>query len=250
MNITLQPDLSWQEGDITLVLPLLLVTLCFILYWFTFRSEKVKAYFYRRFPGGWDSAMHITFCRGVGFLALGVIPAILGVTLMPGYTLRDFGLTFRTATALYSLFWILGLGTVMAVVGYMNASRPENLDQYPQIRAKIWTPQMAIVNAAGWVFYLLAYEFLFRGILLFPLAAHLGVWPAIAVNLALYATTHIPKGLRETLGALPLGLVLCLLTLTSGTIWIAFFVHLAMALTNSFAALKFHPDMVYVKSEQ
>jgi len=66
----------------------------------------------------------------------------------------------------------------------------------------------------------------------------------------LYATTHIPKGLRETLGALPLGLVLCLLTLTSGTIWIAFFVHLAMALTNSFAALKFHPDMVYVKSEQ
>lgn len=139
-----------------------------------FPVGKSEGLLYRRFPGGWDSAMHITFCRGVGFLALGVIPAILGVTLMPGYTLRDFGLTFRTATALYSLFWILGLGTVMAVVGYMNASRPENLDQYPQIRAKIWTPQIAIVNAAGWVFYLLAYEFLFRGILLFPLAAHLG----------------------------------------------------------------------------
>jgi len=41
--------------------------------------------------------------------------------------------------------------------------------------------------------------------------------------------------------------VLCILTLSSGTIWIAFFIHLTMALTNSFASLKFHPDMHYRK---
>ena len=83
---------------------------------------------------------------------------------------------------------------------------------------------------------------------MFPLIEPLGVWPAIAVNIALYSATHIPKGLDETIGAIPLGLVLCLLTLSSGTIWIAFFVHVAMAWTNTFTALRFNPDTNYIKS--
>ena len=102
---------------------------------------------------------------------------------------------------------------------------------------------LKIKNALGWAAYLFGYEILFRGILLFPLVAEFGVWPAIAVNIALYSSTHIPKGLDETIGAIPLGIVLCVLTLLTGTIWIAFFVHLAMALTNSFTALKHHPEM-------
>ncbi|MFO7722243.1 MAG: hypothetical protein R6V49_03375, partial [Bacteroidales bacterium] len=57
-------------------------------------------------------------------------------------------------------------------------------------------------------------------------------------------------GLGETIGAGVLGLVLCILTLHSGTIWIAFMVHVAMALTNSFTALKFHPDMQYIGRKQ
>ena len=102
-----------------------------------------------------------------------------------------------------------------------------------------------MLNLLGWAIYLFGYEFLFRGILLFPLAETVGVWPAIAVNIALYSATHIPKGLDETLGAIPLGLVLCWLTLASGTIWIAFLVHVAMAWTNSLTALKHHPDIHY-----
>ena len=97
--------------------------------------------------------------------------------------------------------------------------------------------------------YLFGYEILFRGFLLFPLAEHLGVWTAIAINISLYSATHIPKGLEETIGALPLGLVLCILTLASGTIWIAFVVHVAMAWTNSFTALKFHPDIHYKRGK-
>jgi membrane protease YdiL (CAAX protease family) len=69
------------------------------------------------------------------------------------------------------------------------------------------------------------------------------MWPAITINSALYSATHIPKGLDETIGAIPLGFVLSLLTISSGTIWIAFIVHVVMAWTNTFTALKFHPDM-------
>ena len=125
----------------------------------------------------------------------------------------------------------------------LKYSKPKNLLNYPQIRAKVWTKKMLFINALGWFLYLFGYEFLFRGILLIPLVEALGMWPAIAINIALYSATHIPKGLDETLGAIPLGFVLCLLTISSGTIWIAFIVHVVMAWTNTFTALKFHPDM-------
>ena len=74
-----------------------------------------------------------------------------------------------------------------------------------------------------------------------------GMWIAIAINTAMYSATHIPKGLDETIGAIPLGIVLCLLTIASGTIWIAFLVHVAMAWTNSLTAFKFHPEIGYKK---
>jgi hypothetical protein len=57
----------------------------------------------------------------------------------------------------------------------------------------------------------------------------------------------IPKGFDETIGAVPLGFLLCLLTLMAGNIWIAFLVHVAMAWTNSLTALKHHPEIHYNK---
>jgi membrane protease YdiL (CAAX protease family) len=106
---------------------------------------------------------------------------------------------------------------------------------------------MVFWNLFSWAFYLLGYELFFRGILLFPLVAKIGLWPAIAVNIGLYSATHIPKGLNEAVGAIPLSVVLCLLSVSTGTIWIAFLVHVAMAWTNSLASLKFHPEMKIIK---
>ncbi len=102
-------------------------------------------------------------------------------------------------------------------------------------------------NLAVWAVYLLGYEFLFRGVLLFPLVVEIGLWPAIAVNIALYKGTHIPYGLKITLGSIPLSIVLCLLSVQTGTIWIAFFVHTTIAWTNSLTALKHNPEMKIVK---
>ena len=67
-----------------------------------------------------------------------------------------------------------------------------------------------------------------------------------------YIGAHLLKKLTdsdETIGAIPLGIVLCLLTATSGTIWIAFIVHVAMAWTNSITALRFHPEINYNKAK-
>jgi membrane protease YdiL (CAAX protease family) len=179
---------------------------------------------------------------------MGVLPISICLLFLKDFSLSDYGLVYIEQTTLYSIVWTLGLSVLVIPLVHFSARKPKNLVNYPQIRAKVWTKKMVYMNALGWFLYLFGYEFLFRGVLLFPLIEPLGVWPAIAVNIALYSATHIPKGLDETIGAIPLGLVLCLLTLSSGTIWIAFFVHVAMAWTNTFTALRFNPETNYIKS--
>jgi len=247
MELFRNAGLAWRANDLAAVLPLGLITLCFLVYWFVSKSAAVRSFFYRRYDPDRASVVHITFNRMFGFLMLGIVPALACLAFLSGFTLTDNGLGYKTGSLLFTVGWIAGLSVPVVLTGYLNASKPANLANYPQIRARVWTTRTLLVNAAGWALYLLAYEFLFRGVLLFPLAASLGAWPAVAVNVALYSATHIPKGLNEAAGAIVLGLLLCLLTLASGSIWIAFFVHLAMAWTNSFASLKFHPDMQILK---
>jgi membrane protease YdiL (CAAX protease family) len=247
MNHLLAIDLTWQPEDLNSFLPVTASLFAFIFYWFTTQSEKVKEWFYNKYDHDKAAVYHITFNRILGFLTLGLLPSLICMIFMKGYTLADFGLTINSKTRLFTIAWTVGLSLLVMPLAYISAKKPRNLVNYPQIRAKTWTWKTVWINAAGWALFLFGYEFMFRGVLLFPLAAYLGAWPAIAINISFYAATHIPKGLDEAIGAILLGLVLCILTLISGTIWIAFFVHVALAWTNCFTALKFHPEINFIK---
>ncbi len=185
--------------------------------------------------------------KWVGFLSMGLFPLLYLLITQPQRGLAYYGLNFRSDTLLFNLIVSIGLSLVVIPLAAFSAKQAKNLVNYPQIRASVWDAKTFKLNLWGWAIYLFGYELLFRGILLFPLVEAYGVWLAIAVNVALYAATHIPKGLEETIGAAPLGFVLCLLTLMAGNIWIAFLVHVAMAWTNSLTALKHHPDIHYYK---
>ena len=244
----LDVNLSWKLNDTRIFLPIISALVFFILYWFVAQSVQIKNKFYARFDHDTASVKHIFFTKYFGFIAMGVLPTIVCLLFIPELSLSDYGLTFIPETAFFTLVWTVGLCALVIPLAAFSAKKPKNLINYPQIRAKKWDNSIYFKNLLGWALYLFGYEFLFRGILLIPLVEPLGVWPAIAINIALYSATHIPKGLDETIGAIPLGLVLCLLTLASGTIWIAFIVHVAMAWTNSLTALKHHPDIHYTRN--
>jgi membrane protease YdiL (CAAX protease family) len=183
--------------------------------------------------------------KWLGLLSMGLFPLLILMLLEPHRGIAYYGLNFRTDTLLFNLLVTLGLLLIVVPLAAYSAKKEKNLVNYPQIRAKNWTKKTYRLNLLGWAVYLLGYELLFRGLLLFPLVEAYGLWLAVAVNIALYSATHIPKGLDETIGAVPLGLVLCLLTLMAGNIWISVIVHIGMAWTNSLTALKYHPEIHY-----
>ncbi len=238
--------LDWKDIDSDLYITIFVVTICFSAYYFLSNSESLKKFFIRRIGIEKIKIYWVLFEKLTGFIFFGIIPLTV-VFIVFNDRILTYGIS--TENILLSLYWTAGLSPVLIILSYFNSKTKENLQRYPQIRTSKWSLQLLVVSALSWVLYLLAYEFMFRGFLLFVSERNLGVWLAIIINIVIYSLAHLPKGVKETVGAIPLGLVLCLITLQTGNIWASFFLHLVLALSNEWFSLKANPDMkFYIKS--
>ena len=236
--------IEFNEIEQNLYIAVLIVILGLFVYFYFYGSSLFKEKFIQRIGAEKTKVNYILFERLLGFIFFGVIPLVL-VFFIFNDGISNFGISF--GDFLQSLYWTIGLSPILILLSYLNAKKKDNLSEYPQIRTSIWDIKLLIISAVSWVLYLLAYEFMFRGFLLFISERNLGLWPAVMLNVAIYSWAHIPKGLKETLGAIPFGLVLCLITLQTGSIWVAFMAHVILALSNEWFSLKAHPDMKFKK---
>lgn len=240
-------NIELYKQDFKVIIPVVGGLIAYMIFWFTQKSQTLKQKFLEKHGADRGSAKFIIFTRYIGGLSMGVLPALAYIIAFPETKLSQLGMGFNMETMLATLLWSIGLSIAVIPMVRFNAKKPYHQMYYPQIRAKEWDNKMLRSNLALWVFYLLGYEFLFRGVLLFPLVESIGLWPAIAVNICMYTATHIPHGREITIGTIPLAIVLCLLSVQTGTIWIAFLVHTTIAWTNSLSALRLNPGMKIVK---
>ena len=225
---------AWDQSFLEPVVTIGIVLFGLVGYWVTITSESLKSKFIKSLGEEKAKVEWIMFWRYAGVFYYAVVPAIVVFVLFP-HNLAFYGVSF--VNLFEALIWTLGLGAILLLMQSKSAKEPENVEQYPQIRINNWTPKLLFKNSFGWFIYLLTYEFLYRGVLLFGLIEAFGVWPAIMVNTIIYSLAHVPKGNREALAAIPFGIILCYLTIKTETIWIAVFVHLVLALSNDYFAL-------------
>lgn len=211
----------------------------YTVYYFLFHSDYLTGRFRRRFAPERAEILRNSLYRLVQFLVLGVVPMLLLAGIL-GKTVADYGLLLQWDWGQAGV--IAALSVVVVGIIWINPGKQKLVGQYPQMRITEWTGGHVAVNVATWALYLLAYELMFRGFMLVALLPF-GVWVAVSVNIAVYVLAHIPKGLSEAVGAIPFGLLVCWLTLAFGSIWPAFWLHLALALANSFFALAANPEM-------
>ncbi|MBT8259810.1 MAG: CPBP family intramembrane metalloprotease [Bacteroidia bacterium] len=87
--------------------------------------------------------------------------------------------------------------------------------------------------------FLLSYEFFFRGVLLFTLIDLFGLVLAIIINTLLYVLIHAFDSKAEIIGAIPFGIVLCLLSYYSESIVLPFIIHLSLSLVYEVSLFNF-----------
>ena len=134
------------------------------------------------------------------------------------------------------------LALVCVPLTHVFARRPAAWRDLPELRVSAWSPAASRASIVGWAVYLFGYEALFRGALLLPLRAAVGLPLAIAVNTALYTLAHVDKAPGQTFGCLLVGPLFAWIVLTDGSIQLMFALHLAIALTAELTAARWRPS--------
>ena len=154
---------------------------------------------------------------------------------------ESIGATISTAGK--TIFFAALFSSIAIGMNTCIAGREENIKYYPQLRHAEWTFGIFSSNALSWIIYLLAYEMFFRGYLQFISIDLFGFWFAIIINTLIYAATHLPKSIKETLLSLPFGVLLFLITWYTQNFWSAVCIHICLALSNDYFAIRANPTM-------
>ena len=233
-------NLVWKSSDAAIVFSVGTAVVCFSLYWFAAHSKRFKTLVDVRMGAGHFHEYGAFYQKAMGVVLLAGIPALVALFFLPK-SLTGYGLGFTSL--LVSVYWVLGLGGVLFFVPRFSARKKEMQSYYPQVRVPVWSRNLLILNGIVWVIYLFAYEFLFRGFILLNIAGELGWWPAIVISTAICTVTHFPKGGSETVGTIPLSVLLCLIVVQTGSIWVCVITHSILAISNDYWALSYHPQM-------
>lgn len=173
--------------------------------------------------------------RTLGFILLGIIP--FGVALVFfDHPITDYGVGLPQGK--YALLWLFIPLIIFVGGSFLRAAKAIDTSYYPEVRVQTWTRRRMGVNAGFWAIYLLGYEFAIRGFLFFSTLYAFGLWPAIIINSVVYSLIHIFKGHKEAYGAFFLGILFCLITYYTHSMWIAFMIHVALAVINDIKAVK------------
>jgi membrane protease YdiL (CAAX protease family) len=181
-----------------------------------------------------------------GFVILGIIPA-LAAGIFFNITPDKAGLVFGETSRLWP--WIAGASLFFITLNIFNSKNPDIRAMYPELRLKKWNATGLAIAIGGWILYLMAYEYLFRGLLLFSCLEAFGLWPSITINLALYAALHLPKGTKEAIAAIPFGALICYLTIESGSLFPAIFIHSLQAISAEIFCIFRNPGMNFYFSK-
>lgn len=151
-------------------------------------------------------------------------------------TLRREHLGFTAGDARYGARAAALLLAVMIPVVLVIAQSGAFAAKYPLARGATASTATFLVYEAGYVAYFLAWEFLFRGFAFFPVAARLGVWPAVLIQNVPFALLHVGKPAPEAFGSVLAGVALGLLAWRTRSFLWGFLVHAVVAVTMDVAA--------------
>ena len=219
-----------------------LVIAGYVFYYFLSESAKISTRFSERYSFEQSEIYRFLFQKLTGFLFLGVIPFFL--------FFRFFALTKEGSFPGYFPEWktdtlLAVLHLCVVILAFLSARKAEVHTVVPGMRLSSWKPVHVLVSLLGWGIYLLAYEYIFREILLFAWAEAAGIFPAIMVNVVIYAIFHLHKGKLETLGSIPFGIILCLISLNAGSFLPALMLHFTLAASTEVFSIYHNPAMYF-----
>ena len=142
---------------------------------------------------------------GLNFLLLFVGPALI-IRFVWKRRLRDYGVQWGNAATWGRYF--LAFFLLMVPVALISSRNPDFHAYYPRAEMARLSVGGWALSAAGWLVYFFAWEFFFRGFLLFTLAPRYGGAIAVLIQMIPFAMAHYAKLEAEAWSAIFCGIAL------------------------------------------
>lgn len=182
--------------------------------------------------------LHSLYRRWIGSLIF-LFP--ITIWLLSGVSAQQVGLLFLLEQKTFIISAALSIA--IAVLNFFTAGTLGNLEVYPQIRKPIWNLPLLFHSTLAWMVYLLVYEIVFRGILLYSSLSIMPMHWAVLLNTVVYSLAHLIKNKREAILSIPFGLMMIYLTLNSQSCWYAVVIHIVLAISHEWSSIRAQPNM-------
>ncbi len=135
---------------------------------------------------------------------------------------------------------LLALPLLIVPLTFVASGTPGIRGEYPLSKALFAHRDMTLWYEAAYVlFYYVAWEFFFRGFLLFPLAERFGGMNAVLIQTISSCLVHIGKPEAETVGSIFAGIIFGVLALRTRSFWYGFVLHAAIGVLTDLFILFF-----------
>ncbi len=226
-------NLDYSKKDVHYYVMLLSAPVLLTLY----RYHGYPEYFYAYFPQFINQPDGDLYARGwqflVFFVLMFVVP-VLYIKLVMKRPLSDFG--FGLGDVKWGSKWLIAIPLLVVPLIYLSSKMPDVRTEYPLAKSLLTDQSHLFVYELGYVvFYYIAWEFFFRGFLLFGLKERFGAFNAVLIQTISSCLVHIDKPEGEIIGSIFIGILFGMIALRSRSIWWVFALHISIGvLTDLF----------------
>jgi len=225
------------------------VSLFFMLYFFLAKRKIILKYLVQPvYPSGSQGVIEFISYKLTGILFTGVLPFLVFVMIL---RVPPSGIGLVTGRTFHYWYLLVILAIITAIATFKMSQSKKVQQLSPELKLIDWYPRHVILSVTAWLLYILGYEFLFRGVLWFLCSDAFGFWPALGINLLLYSLVHLPQGKQIAAGAIPVGVVLCLMSRLTGSFIPAFIIHSFIAVLTDLFSLYHNKEIrLHVNQEE
>jgi len=230
--------ITFEKRDIHVYVILLSAPVLLTLY----RYHGYPQFFYEYFPQVKSLYQGDLIARywqfGVFFLLMFILPVLYVKFVMKG-SLQQFG--WGWGDVKYGLRWLITIPLLVAPIIYIASKMPSLRVEYPLAKSLLTDQSHLFIYETAYVmFYYVAWEFFFRGFILFGLKDRFGAVNAILIETISSCLVHIDKPEGEIVGSIVVGILFGMIALRSRSIWYVFLIHVSIGVLTDLFIIYFH----------
>ena len=207
-----------------------------------YRYHGYPEYFYSYFPQFLNQPEGDLYARAwqfIIFFVLMFIVPVLYIKLVMKRPLSDFG--FGLGDIKWGSKWLITIPFLIVPIIYFASKMPSLRLEYPLAKSLLTDQSHLFVYELGYIiFYYIAWEFFFRGFLLFGLKERFGAFNAVLIQTISSCLVHIDKPEGEIIGSIVVGVLFGMIALRSRSFWWVFMLHISIGILTDIFIIYYH----------